>query len=63
MRCVWVPHPELHVEYKGREKEVLAGKTGEGGQVDLHQVGRSMMGGGSLGEFGEFPYEKFGIVV
>jgi len=29
MQVVWCPHPELLVEYKGREKEVLAGLTGE----------------------------------
>ncbi|KAI9847060.1 MAG: hypothetical protein M1837_003178 [Sclerophora amabilis] len=27
MRVAWVPHPELLKEYKGREKEVLAGLT------------------------------------
>jgi len=29
MQVVWCPHPELLVEYKGREPEVLAGLTGE----------------------------------
>lgn len=29
MQVVWVPHPELLAEYRGREKEVLAGLTGE----------------------------------
>lgn len=29
MQTVWCPHPELLVEYTGREKEVLAGLTGE----------------------------------
>lgn len=29
MQAVWCPHPELLVEYKGREREVLAGLTGE----------------------------------
>lgn len=28
MQAVWCPHPELLVEYRGREKEVLAGLTG-----------------------------------
>lgn len=28
MRVVWVPHPELAKEYRGREEEVLAGRTG-----------------------------------
>ncbi|KAH7130781.1 HAD-like domain-containing protein [Dendryphion nanum] len=29
MQVVWCPHPELLTEYKGREREVLAGLTGE----------------------------------
>lgn len=29
MQVVWCPHPGLLAEYKGREKEVLAGLTGE----------------------------------
>jgi pseudouridine-5'-monophosphatase len=29
MQVVWCPHPGLREEYKGREKEVLAGLTGE----------------------------------
>jgi pseudouridine-5'-monophosphatase len=29
MQVVWCPHPGLLTEYKGREKEVLAGLTGE----------------------------------
>lgn len=29
MQVVWCPHPELLKEYQGREKEVLAGLTGE----------------------------------
>jgi pseudouridine-5'-monophosphatase len=29
MQVVWCPHPELLVECKGREKEILAGLTGE----------------------------------
>lgn len=29
MQAVWCPHPELLVEYRGKEKEVLAGLTGQ----------------------------------
>ncbi|KAF2790535.1 HAD-like protein [Melanomma pulvis-pyrius CBS 109.77] len=29
MQVIWCPHPGLLTEYKGREKEVLAGLTGE----------------------------------
>lgn len=64
MRCVWVPHPELHIEYKGREKAVLAGKTGEGGDTDLHQLGEEDDGWADhLSSLENFPYEKYGITV
>ena len=36
MRVVWVPQPELFLEYKGREKEILAGRTGEAGVADSY---------------------------
>jgi pseudouridine-5'-monophosphatase len=62
MRVVWVPHPELYVEYQEREKEVLAGRTGEGGDVDLHQLGEIDDGWADyLQNLVDFPYEKFGI--
>jgi pseudouridine-5'-monophosphatase len=64
MRCVWVPHPELYLEYQGREKIVLAGRTGEGGQVDLHQLGMEDDGwADQLSSLENFPYEKYGIIV
>ena len=64
MRVAWVPHPELKEEYIGRETEVLAGRTGEGGQVDLHQLGELGDGWADyLENLLDFPYEKFGIVV
>jgi len=64
MRAVWVPHPELYTEYDGREKEVLAGRTGEGGQVDLHQLGDVDDGWADyLENLVNFPYERWGIVV
>lgn len=54
----------LKREYKGREPEVLAGRTGEAGEVDLHQLGE--VGDGWAEEFAtlvEFPYEKYGMVI
>ena len=64
MRVVWVPHPELLNEYKGKEKEVLAGRTGAGGEVDLHQLGGVDDGWGDhLDSLEDFPYERFGIIV
>jgi len=34
MQVVWVPHPGLLSEYRGREEEVLAGLTGEHEEVE-----------------------------
>jgi len=64
MRVVWCPHPMLKELYSGREAEVLAGRTGEAGDVDLHQVGE--LDDGYADYFPmlvDFPYEKYGIVV
>ncbi|OTA67363.1 HAD-like protein [Hypoxylon sp. EC38] len=64
MRVVWVPHPELAKEYKGKEKEVLAGRTA------LYPIGNDEQRGEiddgwaeQLASLENFPYEKFGIVV
>ncbi|KAJ4317832.1 hypothetical protein N0V94_004746 [Neodidymelliopsis sp. IMI 364377] len=38
MQAVWVPHPGLLTEYKGREKEVLAGLTGEHKEDEEQQL-------------------------
>jgi len=40
MRVVWVPHPELYIEYQGIEKEVLAGRTGMFNVGDDQQLGQ-----------------------
>lgn len=64
MRCIWVPHPGLLVEYKGREAEVLAARTGEGGEEDLHQIGEEGDGWADhLASLEDFPYKKFGITI
>lgn len=64
MRVVWVPHPDVAAEGQGRQKEVLAAKTGT-----------SKLGSGwQVGEFDDplveiisslecFDYEKYGIHV
>lgn len=63
MRCVWIPHPELFLEYKGRDKSVLAGRTGES-DVDLHQLGEEDDGWATyLPTLENFPYGDFGLVV
>lgn len=64
MRVVWCPHPMLKREYAGREADVLAGRTGEAGEVDLHQVGEVGDGWAEyLPTLVDFPYAKYGIVV
>ncbi|KAL0944701.1 haloacid dehalogenase-like hydrolase [Colletotrichum truncatum] len=64
MRVIWSPHKMLLNEYKGREKEVLAGRTGEAGQVDMHQVGEIDDGWAEyLPNLVNFPYEKFGMTI
>lgn len=71
MRVVWVPHPDLLVEFKGREAEVLAGAMGEAdrddGQVgvsgDTGKAGEIGDGGGELRTSLEgFDYERYGII-
>ncbi|KAK2594514.1 hypothetical protein QQS21_007795 [Conoideocrella luteorostrata] len=64
MRVVWVPHPKLKEEVAGREKEILAGRAGEAGDVDMHQVGEVNDGWAEeLSTLESFPFEKYGIVV
>ena len=61
MRVVWVPHPELAVEYKGKEKEVLAGRIGLIEIGDKEQLGEVDDGWAEyLPSLEGFPYEKFG---
>jgi pseudouridine-5'-monophosphatase len=64
MRVVWCPHPMLKKEYAGREAEVLAGRTGEAGDVDTHQLGEIDDGWAEYYEtLVDFPYEKYGMVI
>lgn len=64
MRVIWCPHPMLKKEYSGREEEVLAGRTGEAGDVDLHQLGELGDGWAEyMLNLENFPYDKFGVVV
>ncbi|KAI1104285.1 HAD-like protein [Jackrogersella minutella] len=64
MRAVWVPHPNLVAEYKGKEKDVLAGRT------ELYPIGNEEQLGTvddgwaeQLVSLENFPYEKYGIVI
>ena len=64
MRAVWCPHPKLKEVYAGREAEVLAGRTGEAGDVDLHQLGDIDDGWADYyPTLVDFPYARYGIVV
>jgi pseudouridine 5'-phosphatase len=64
MRVVWVPHPGLAAEYKGREKEVLAGRTGLVKINDDSQPGEIDDGWAvQLPSLKNFPFEKFGIEI
>jgi pseudouridine-5'-monophosphatase len=64
MRVVWVPHPELAAEYKGREKEVLAGRIGLIEIGDEWQLGEIDDGWAEqLPSLEMFPLEKFGIEI
>jgi pseudouridine-5'-monophosphatase len=64
MRVVWVPHPDLAVEYQAREKGVLAGRTGMSEIGDEWQLGEIDDGWAeSIPSLDHFDYEKYGIVV
>jgi pseudouridine 5'-phosphatase len=64
MRVIWAPHPMLKDEYKGRDAEVLAGRTGEGGEVDLHQLGELDDGWAEyLPNLVDFPYTRYGMTI
>ncbi|KAH7116304.1 HAD-like domain-containing protein [Dactylonectria macrodidyma] len=64
MRVVWVPHPGLKEEYDGREGEVLAGRTGEAGDVDLPHVGEVDDGWAYyMQDLMNFPYQDYGIMI
>jgi len=75
MQVVWCPHPELLREYHGREKEVLAGLTGEHNE-EPHPKGETVgqRTAGAPGEIDDgwaillntldnFPYHRFAIEI
>jgi pseudouridine-5'-monophosphatase len=62
MRVVWVPHPDLAVEYQSRQKDVLAGRTGMFQIVDDCQVGEIDDGWAeSIPSLEHFDYDKYAI--
>ncbi len=64
MRVVWVPHPDVAVEYQARQKEVLAGRMGMIEIGDDWQLGDIDDGWAeSIPSLEHFSYEKYGIDV
>lgn len=64
MRVVWVPHPDLASEYRAKQKEVLAGRTG------MFEIGEDWQLGDiddgwaeSITSLEHFDYTKYGIHV
>ncbi|KFG79644.1 hypothetical protein MANI_019137 [Metarhizium anisopliae] len=64
MRVVWVPHPDVAVEYRERQKSVLAGRTGMFGVGDDWQLGDIDDGWAeSIPSLEHFNYDKYGFHV
>jgi haloacid dehalogenase superfamily, subfamily IA, variant 3 with third motif having DD or ED len=64
MRVVWVPHPDVAVEYQTRQKEVLAGRTRIPEVGDDQQLGDIDDGWAeTILNLKHFNYEKYGIAV
>ncbi|KAK2811734.1 hypothetical protein FQN49_008430 [Arthroderma sp. PD_2] len=64
MRVVWVPHPDVAVEYQASQKDVLAGRTGMFEVGDDWQLGEIDDGWAeSIPNLEHFNYGKYGIEV
>ncbi|KAM3426304.1 hypothetical protein MY4824_010026 [Beauveria thailandica] len=64
MRVVWVPHPDVAVEYQARQKEVLAGRTGMFEIGDDWQLGAIDDGlAECIPSLQHFNYDKYGIII
>lgn len=62
MRVVWVPHPDVAAEYQGKERDVLAGRTGiieTAGDRQRGHIDDSWAE--SIPNLEYFNYEKYGI--
>lgn len=60
MRVVWCPHPMALKEYRGREREVLAGIAhGSGDDVSKLDDGGAIL----VSSLENFDYGRFGIQV
>jgi len=64
MRVVWLPHLDVAVEYRARQKDVLAGRTGTIEAEDDWQLGEIDDGWAeSIPSLEHLNYEKYGIDV
>lgn len=64
MRVVWVPHADVAGEYKEKERQVLAARSGMFGLGDEWQLGQLNDGWAeSISSLENFDYDKYGIVV
>ncbi|KAE8347148.1 hypothetical protein BDV24DRAFT_147240 [Aspergillus arachidicola] len=64
MRVVWVPHPDVAVEYQARQKEVLAGRVGIIEISDEEQLGQLDDGWAEcIPSLEHFDYGKYGIEI
>lgn len=62
MRVIWVPHPDVAIEYQASQKAVLAGRTGIFDVGDDWQLGDIDDGWAeSISSLEQFDYEKYGI--
>jgi pseudouridine-5'-monophosphatase len=62
MRVIWVPHPDVAIEYQARQKDVLAGRTGIFNVGDGWQPGDIDDGWAeTISSLEQFDYEKYGI--
>lgn len=64
MRVIWVPHPDLLIEYQGKLAEVLAGRTGMIEIGDHHQRGELDDGWAEIiPSLDHLDYQTYGINV
>lgn len=64
MRVVWVPHPDVAVEYEPMHKDILAGRSGRfkvGDDWQLGEIGDGWAEG--IPSLEHFDYEKYGMNV
>lgn len=62
MRVIWVPHPDVAVEYQMRQKDVLAGRIGTIDMGEKCQLGEIDDGWAEMiPSLEDFNYENYGI--